>query len=104
MPARTSRRSNSSGRREGGADDRDHWDRHPRKTSDPDQQDGARRRVQDAVARIDAGDVADLSTLAVQLGWYDQAHFSRDFTDVVGVSPGLYLRRSLQPRPAPGGA
>ncbi len=63
-----------------------------------------RFRLQDAVARIDAGDVADLSTLAVELGWYDQAHFSRDFTDVVGVSPGLYLRRSLQPRPAPRGA
>jgi transcriptional regulator GlxA family with amidase domain len=63
-----------------------------------------RFRLQDAVARIDAGDVADLSTLAVELGWYDQAHFSRDFTDVVGVSPGLYLRRSRQPRPAPRGA
>jgi AraC-like DNA-binding protein len=63
-----------------------------------------RFRLQDAVARIDAGDVVDLSTLAVELGWYDQAHFSRDFTDVVGVSPGLYLRRSRQPRPAPRGA
>lgn len=63
-----------------------------------------RFRLQDAVARIDSGDVPDLSTLALELGWYDQAHFGRDFTDVVGVSPGLYLRQSRQSRPAPGGA
>lgn len=63
-----------------------------------------RFRLQDAVARIDAGDVVDLSTLAAELGWYDQAHFSRDFIDVVGLSPGLYLRQARRPRPVPEGA
>ncbi len=50
-----------------------------------------RFRLHDAVASIDTGDVEDLAALAVELGWYDQAHFNRDFADVVGVPPGRYL-------------
>jgi len=53
-----------------------------------------RYRLQDAVARLDAGEVHDLAGLAAELGWYDQAHFSRDFAESVGVPPGRYLRRS----------
>jgi AraC-like DNA-binding protein len=54
----------------------------------------ARYRLQDAAAAIDAGEVEDLAGLAASLGWFDQAHFSRDFRAVVGTTPGAYLRRA----------
>jgi AraC-like DNA-binding protein len=53
-----------------------------------------RYRLQDAVAAIDAGEVEDLATLAVDLGWFDQAHFSRDFRAVVATTPSAYLQRA----------
>ena len=52
-----------------------------------------RARLHDAVDRIDAGDYADLATLAVDLGWFDQAHFTRDFTALVGQPPAAYAAR-----------
>ncbi len=54
----------------------------------------ARYRLQDAAAEIDAGAVDDLAALASSLGWFDQAHFSRDFRAVVGVTPSAYLQRA----------
>jgi AraC-like DNA-binding protein len=51
----------------------------------------ARHRLQDAAAAIDAGQVDDLAELAADLGWFDQAHFSREFRAVVGVTPSSYL-------------
>jgi AraC-like DNA-binding protein len=54
----------------------------------------ARYRLQDAAALIDAGEVDDLAALAADLGWFDQAHFSRDFRSVVGVPPSTYLHRA----------
>lgn len=56
----------------------------------------ARYRLQDAAAAIDAGEVDDLAGLAASLGWFDQAHFSRDFRAVVGVPPSTYLRQARQ--------
>ena len=58
----------------------------------------AQLRLQDAAASIDAGTVDDLAGLAASLGWYDQAHFSRDFRAVVGVTPSAYLRRARADR------
>jgi AraC-like DNA-binding protein len=52
----------------------------------------ARYRLQDAAAAIDAGEVDDLAGLAASLGWFDQAHFSRDFRAVVGTTPSAYLQ------------
>ena len=51
----------------------------------------ARYRLQDAAAAIDAGGVDDLAGPAASLGWFDQAHFSRDLRAVVGVPPSAYL-------------
>jgi AraC-like DNA-binding protein len=58
----------------------------------------ARYRLQDAAAAIDAGEVDDLAGLAASLGWFDQAHFSRDFRAVVGTTPSAYLQRARQAR------
>jgi transcriptional regulator GlxA family with amidase domain len=52
----------------------------------------ARYRLQNAVASIDAGEVEDLAALAASLGWFDQAHFTRDFRSVVGTTPSRYLQ------------
>lgn len=49
-----------------------------------------RYRLHDAVTAIDAGEGSDLAALAARLGWYDQAHFTRDFTAQVGVPPASY--------------
>ena len=54
----------------------------------------ARYRLQDAASSIDAGEVTDLGRLAADLGWFDQAHFSRDFRAVVGTTPSSYLARA----------
>jgi AraC-like DNA-binding protein len=54
----------------------------------------ARYRLHDAVADLDAGWPGTLTDLAVRYGWYDQAHFTRDFTALVGVTPGQYRDRT----------
>lgn len=52
-----------------------------------------RARLHDAVDRIDSGRAPDLASLALELGWFDQAHFTRDFTALVGQSPAAYAAR-----------
>ena len=59
----------------------------------------ARYRLQDAAAAIDAGE-RDLAGLAASFGWFDQAHFSRDFRAAVGVPPSVYLARAAGEQPA----
>jgi AraC-like DNA-binding protein len=51
----------------------------------------ARYRLHDVVDALEAGE-QDLAGLASSLGWFDQAHFSRDFRRAVGVPPTAYLR------------
>lgn len=53
----------------------------------------ARARVHAAICRLHAGDYNTLADLAIELGWFDQAHFGRDFTALVGESPGAYRDR-----------
>ncbi len=53
-----------------------------------------RQRLQDAAARLREHPPAALAELAAELGYADQAHFSRDFTRVVGLAPGEYSRRT----------
>lgn len=50
----------------------------------------ARYRMHDVVSEMDAGYDDPLSDLAHRYGWYDQAHFIRDFVSLVGVTPGDY--------------
>ncbi len=38
------------------------------------------------------GDDVDLAALALDLGYFDQAHFVRDFEAVVGRPPGARAR------------
>jgi AraC-like DNA-binding protein len=52
-----------------------------------------RYRLHDAVTLIDADHDVDLAELAANLGWFDQAHFTREFTEQVGVSPRAYAMR-----------
>ncbi len=52
----------------------------------------ARYRIHDAVTDLDAGYTGTLADLAAHYGWFDQAHFTREFTDLVGVPPGQYQR------------
>lgn len=52
----------------------------------------ARYRMHDVVMELDAGYTGSLAELAAAHGWFDQAHFGRDFAAVVGVPPGQYRR------------
>ena len=58
-----------------------------------------RYRLHDAVTLIDAGQVVDLAELAASLGWYDQAHFTREFTALVGLPPARYAARPAPTAP-----
>ncbi|MGH8826922.1 MAG: helix-turn-helix transcriptional regulator, partial [Jiangellaceae bacterium] len=51
-----------------------------------------RYRLHDGAALLASGTITDISTMAVQLGYFDQAHFTRDFSDLVGSSPAEYAR------------
>lgn len=53
----------------------------------------ARARVHAAIAQLHEGGDGTLAELAVQLGWFDQAHMGRDFSALVGAPPGAYRRR-----------
>ena len=50
-------------------------------------------RFERAVARLRAGD--DLADLALDSGYYDQAHFNRDFRAFAGATPTAYRQPAL---------
>ncbi len=51
-----------------------------------------RYRMHEAAERIAAGETDGGAELALDLGYFDQAHFIRDFTAQIGSSPGAYAR------------
>jgi AraC-like DNA-binding protein len=52
-----------------------------------------RRRLQEVALRATGDEPVDWSSLAVELGYYDQAHLVRDFTAAVGEPPARYSAR-----------
>lgn len=52
-----------------------------------------RRRLQDAAHRMATGAAPNLARLAHALEYADQAHFTRDFSAVVGLTPSQYIRQ-----------
>ncbi|WP_448616417.1 helix-turn-helix domain-containing protein [Modestobacter sp. URMC 112] len=60
-----------------------------------------RSRVLDAHELLSGSDL-ELSEIAQRLGWFDQAHFTRDYTMVTGVPPAR-LRRILDQDRSDGG-
>jgi AraC-like DNA-binding protein len=53
-----------------------------------------RSRLHEAALRADSGDPVDWAELAIDLGYADQAHLTRDFTATLGVSPTRYAADS----------
>ncbi|MFE6864236.1 helix-turn-helix domain-containing protein [Nocardia sp. NPDC057668] len=54
-----------------------------------------RYRLQDGAHLLAQGRTSDLAALALDLGYFDQAHFSREFGQEIGISPLEYARASL---------
>ena len=55
-----------------------------------------RRRLHEAAERLSSPEPPDLARVAADLGYADQAHFTRDFRTVTGLTPGGYAG---EPRP-----
>ncbi|MFE7744316.1 DUF6597 domain-containing transcriptional factor [Nocardia sp. NPDC057455] len=55
-----------------------------------------RYRLQDGADLLAKGRIEDLAALAAELGYFDQAHFSREFTTEVGMAPLEYAKNSLR--------
>ncbi|MGW1991395.1 helix-turn-helix domain-containing protein [Embleya sp. NPDC001921] len=49
-------------------------------------------RLQTAAARLACGMPQRWTEIAVELGYFDESHFARDFTQIVGVTPSSYAR------------
>lgn len=49
-----------------------------------------RRRLHEAAESLRGGRQVDLATLAAELGYADQAHLTRDFRTVTGLTPGAF--------------
>ena len=53
-------------------------------------------RLQALVKRLRAGEFTTLTDLAYEYGYFDQAHFIKDFKDFTGVSPKQFFADNLQ--------
>jgi len=50
--------------------------------------------LQAAALQLEQHPSADLTDIALGLGWYDQSHLSEDFRRVLGTTPGRYAERA----------
>ncbi len=55
-----------------------------------------RYRLHEAAEQLATGAIVDWSGLALDLGYYDQAHFIKDFKTIVGKPPGEYAREVVR--------
>ena len=53
-----------------------------------------RYRLHEAAERLAEDVDVDLAALALDLGYFDQAHFARDFRAIVGRPPASYARNA----------
>lgn len=53
-----------------------------------------RYRLHEAAEQLAANSAADLAKMAVDLGYFDQAHFIKDFKTLVGRTPAEYARQN----------
>jgi AraC-like DNA-binding protein len=60
-----------------------------------------RARLHEAAERAEAGGQVDWAGLATDLGYADQAHLTRDFTETIGVPPARYAAATLGQGKAP---
>jgi AraC-like DNA-binding protein len=51
-----------------------------------------RLRLHEAAFRLARAETFDLAEFAQELGYFDQAHFTRDFTKLIGQAPSQYRR------------
>jgi Helix-turn-helix domain len=56
-----------------------------------------RYRLHEAAQRLEGGQPVDQAALACELGYFDQAHFIKDFTALIGRSPGSYAAACAGP-------
>lgn len=54
-----------------------------------------RYRLHDAVEQLDRRRRHDWTRFALDLGYYDHAHFLRDFRSLVGLTPAEYESQTL---------
>lgn len=60
-----------------------------------------RYRLHEAAERLVREDAPDMASLALELGYFDQSHFIRDFKTVVGRPPARYVAEARASRPGP---
>jgi len=53
-----------------------------------------RYRLHEAAEALAKDEIQNLTELSLRLGYFDQAHFIRDFKSVVGATPGAYSKTS----------
>lgn len=51
-----------------------------------------RYRLHEAMARLEAGETRDLAALSAAMGYFDQAHFIKDFKLLIGRTPASYAK------------
>ncbi len=54
-----------------------------------------RYRLHEAMERMETGKIVDFGALALDLGYFDQAHFIKDFKMMVGRTPANYARTEV---------
>jgi AraC-like DNA-binding protein len=53
-----------------------------------------RYRLHEAAEALAKDEIQNMTELSLRLGYFDQAHFIRDFKSVVGATPGAYAKTS----------